>query len=405
MLPCLANSRFVHCNCFVSHHTRLLSSMNSWFEFRLQLFKQYSSIRLYVTARMAGSSFSRFNRSASLPYGTQDVSRDDTDSSVSEQDKPSAMRGLMNYRLSCCVNALLQSFSATQELVDLLNTWNPDHKDKESVPLELRETLLTMQSDQSHSVPPHQDFLHCLNRNAIRFYVQQDADEVFLSILNFIQQQMSNNTVAQKIQCLYKVNVETYLQCIECKHTNTGTSFVLSLPLNIKESNNTLEDCLRFFFRLQELKDMDKCFCQRCGEKRPSKQGFKLISLPPVLCFHLKRFRNYHGYTRKLNCKVTFPETLNISDILTAEALSQSYAHDNDSQYSLYAVIVHIGEALFGHYTAYIRHHNDKSWYYADDSYVKQVTWEEVQTTYGGQRGGTAYMLLYRRTAKESYSG
>ncbi|KAM9402479.1 ubl carboxyl-terminal hydrolase 18 isoform 1-T1 [Salvelinus alpinus] len=303
------------------------------------------------------------------------------------------LRGLLNYGLSCCVNALLQSFSATWELVDLLEGWNP--VDKESVPLYLRKVLLAMQSDQSQPAP-HKDFLHCLDRNYIRNHVQQDADEVFLSILNLIQQQMSDKALAQEIHSLYKVTMETYLQCLECKYIETGTSFLLSLPMHIRESHDSLEDCIRFFFELQELRDGDKCYCERCGEKTPSKQGFKLISLPPVLCLHLKRFRHSHGYTRKLHLKVTFPETLNISEILTAGALSERYVQ-SDSQYSLCAVIVHSGDAMFGHYTAYVRH-KDQSWYYANDRYVRQVSWKEVQNTYGGSLRETAYMLLYRRT-------
>ncbi|KAK6314797.1 hypothetical protein J4Q44_G00143260 [Coregonus suidteri] len=330
---------------------------------------------------MAGSSFSMFRRSLSLPFGS----------------RLQGLRGLMNYGLSCCVNALLQSFSATWELVDLLDRWNPVDKYKESVPLQLRKVLQAMQSDQTQPAP-HQDFLHCLDRNYIRLHVQHDADEVFLSILNLIQQQMSDKALAQEIQSLYKVTMETYLQCLECTYIESGTSFLLSLPMHLKDSHNSLEDCIRLVFELQELRDRDKCYCEKCGEKKPSKQGYKLISLPPVLCLHLKRFRNYRGYTRKLHCKVTFPETLNISEILTAEALSQGYVQ-SDSQYSLYAVIVHSGDAMFGHYTAYVRHKKDQSWYYADDSNVRQVSWEEVQKTYGGsQKEGTAYMLLYRRT-------
>ncbi|XP_070976959.1 ubl carboxyl-terminal hydrolase 18-like [Oncorhynchus clarkii lewisi] len=327
---------------------------------------------------MSRRMFSMCGRSWSLPIGS----------------RAQGLRGLMNYGLSCCVNALLQSFSATWELVDLLEGWNP--VDKESVPLYLRKALLAMQSDQSQPAP-HRDFLHCLDRNDIYFYVQQDADEVFLSILNLIQQQMSDKALAQEIQSLYKVTMETYLQCLECKYIETGASFLLSLPMHIRESHDSLEDCIRFFFKRQELRDGDKCYCERCGEKKPSQQGFKLISLPPVLCLHLKRFRNSHGYTRKLHYKVTFPEALNISEILTAEALSERYVQ-NDSQYSLCAVIVHSGVAMFGHYTAYVRHKN-QSWYYANDSSVRQVSWKKVQNTYGGsQREDTAYMLLYRRT-------
>ena len=45
----------------------------------------------------------------------------------------------------------------------------------------------------------------------------------------------------------------------------------------------------------------------------------------------------------------------------------------SDCKYSLYAVVVHYGGTMFGHYTAYVRDRVDKRWHYADDSHVEQV--------------------------------
>lgn len=45
---------------------------------------------------------------------------------------------------------------------------------------------------------------------------------------------------AQEIHSLYKVTVETYLQCLECTYIENGTSFLLSLPMHIRESHNSL---------------------------------------------------------------------------------------------------------------------------------------------------------------------
>ncbi|KAM4615524.1 ubl carboxyl-terminal hydrolase 18 isoform 2-T2 [Polymixia lowei] len=294
----------------------------------------------------------------------------------------SDMRGLMNYGLSCCVNALLQSFSATWELTDLLHRWKPvgGQGDSRNVPLQLKRVLEAMQRDQPQL--PHQEFLHCLDRNYIRCNIQHDADEVFHCILNFVQQQMDDKALALDIQKLYQIPVEMYLQCLECKCIQSWPSYLISLPLHLREGCNSLEVCMKSFFELQELNGSDCCFCVQCETKMPSKQ----------------RFRNIHGRTQKLDCKVTFPETFDFLEILKEEAFSKDFVK-NDSKYILYAVIVHFGSAMFGHYTAYVRHKRD-SWYYADDTHVKQATWEEVQETYGNY-GDTAYMLLYRRRTKE----
>ncbi|XP_036374365.1 ubl carboxyl-terminal hydrolase 18 [Megalops cyprinoides] len=284
------------------------------------------------------------------------------------------LRGLVNYGLSCCVNALLQSFSATHELVVLLNKWDIDDRGAlvktHNVPLQLQRILQAMQSQELQPVP-HKDFLHCLDRNNIRLYKQHDADEVFLSILNLIQEQMSDKELAQEIRRLYMVTVEEHLQCMECRFIECGTSYLLSLPLPLREEDNTLEESFRNFFELQELRNMDECFCNRCGEKQPSRQGLRLIKLPPVVCIHLKRFRSTGGYTKKLYSKVSFPQTIDFKEILEPEQVSGSFL-ESEWQYNLYAVIVHCGSAMFGHYTAYIKHPGDNEWYHADDSRVRK---------------------------------
>ncbi|XP_026078821.1 ubl carboxyl-terminal hydrolase 18-like isoform X2 [Carassius auratus] len=315
------------------------------------------------------------------------------------------VRGLFNYSLSCCVNALLQSFSATTELLDILNIWHPsDGIDERNVPLQLRKALEAMR-DISHSAP-HKDFLNCLYRQAIRPSTQQDADEIFHIILNLSQKQMPDAAVAQEIRSLYEIKVETQVVCSKCEFIHRAPSSLFSLPLAIWERENTLKGCINSFFKLQKLPDSEKFYCDRCDEKQPSTHEMKLVSLPPILCVHLKRFRNDDGFTRKLFSEVTFPETFS-TEIFAAAQSENADGLKADEWYSLYAVVVHIGTAMFGHYTAFI--HSDQEWYYADDSCVRQSTWAEVRETYGeshryGQRR-TAYLLLYRKKSRNSTVG
>ncbi|KAM4569669.1 ubl carboxyl-terminal hydrolase 18 [Odontesthes bonariensis] len=311
------------------------------------------------------------------------------------------MRGLPNCQLSCCVNTLLQTFSATWELADLLVKWEAA-AGSGNVPLQLKRVLVAMRGDPSHPAP-HRDFLNCLDRNCIRLGIQHDADEVFLSILNLMQQQMDDKDLSLEIQNMYKISVETYLQCLRCNSIQTQNSYLLSLPLHIKEDHNSLEDCMTSFFEHQELTDINCCFCPKCETKRPSRQGVRLRVLPHILCIYLKRFRNMRGSTRKLDCSVTFPETFDFSEI-PKEAFSADFTQ-SDCRYTLYAVVVHSGNSVCGHYTAYVRDRVNKHWHYADDSHVQQASWEEVQKTYGGHGRGTAYMLMYRRNTKEEFSG
>uniref|UniRef100_A0A3Q4H713 Ubiquitin specific peptidase 18 n=1 Tax=Neolamprologus brichardi TaxID=32507 RepID=A0A3Q4H713_NEOBR len=297
------------------------------------------------------------------------------------------MRGLSNYCLSCCVNSLLQTFSATWEIA----VYNINKGDARNVALHLKRVLEAMRGDLPQ-LAPHRDFLHCLDQNRFRrkINVQHDADEVFLSILNLIHQQMDNRVLAGEIQDLYKISVETHLQCLKCNSIQTETSYMLSFPLYVKEDDNSLEGCMNSFFEHQELKGINSCFCAHCGTKNSSRQGVKLLSLPRILCMNLKRFRNSRGSTHKLDCRVSFPETFDFS---------QSLQHVFSCRYTLYAVVVHSGYAMCGHYTAYVRHRENERWYYADDSYVQRNA--SLFSFFFFCCSRTAYMLMYRRDSEE----
>lgn len=300
------------------------------------------------------------------------------------------VRGLSNNSLSCCINALLQSFSATPELLEILNKWHPpEEAELNNVPVQLKKALYAMKDPNHHS--PHRDFLNCLHRHSIHRFAVHDADEIFHNILNLTQKQMTDKDLAEEIRKIYEIKVETQVMCKECTYIQKTPNSLYSLPLAICEGDNTLESCIQSFTQQQTLRCGEECYCDRCTEKQPSTHQLKLVSLPSVLCIHLKRFRN-DGFTRKLDNRVTFPETLNM------KIFNEGQSENAQDYYGLYAVIVHIGTALFGHYTAYIRPTQDQNWFYADDSTVRQATWEHVQDTYEGTR--TAYLLLYRKMSE-----
>ncbi|XP_024913662.1 LOW QUALITY PROTEIN: ubl carboxyl-terminal hydrolase 18 [Cynoglossus semilaevis] len=311
------------------------------------------------------------------------------------------MRGLSNYHLSCCVNTLLQTLSATWEVADVLERWNSEgvNASNRNVPLQLKKVLVAMSSGGPQN-EVHRDFLRCLDRNCVRLSVQHDSNEVFLSILNFTKQQMDDEALALEIQNLYKISIETQLRCLNCDSVQTAVDYLLNLHLHVKEDHNSLESCISTFLEEHELRGINCCFCAECGAKTPSKQCVKFLALPRILCVHLKRFRSGQRYTRKLDCTVTFPESFDFSEI-AREGFSKEFTQTK-CKYTLYAVVVHSGSAMCGHYTAYVRHKVNQQWYYADDSHVQQASWEDVQGTNGSAAySNTAYMLMYRRAEEE----
>ena len=73
------------------------------------------------------------------------------------------------------------------------------------------------------------------------------------------------------------------------------------------------------------------------------------------------------------------------------------YLKQGDLVYELYAVLVHSGGALGGHYYAYIKSFENGKWYNFNDSDVREIKQEEVTQVFGSKNGNaTAYMLKYR---------
>ncbi|XP_039625463.1 ubl carboxyl-terminal hydrolase 18 [Polypterus senegalus] len=316
----------------------------------------------------------------------------------------SGITGLPNHGLCCCVNSLLQSFFATPEFTSLLNKCvevgkkTPEDK---NVPLNLQK--LTQDVQNCSSVRnAHKKLLQCLDKNRIRYSVQHDAGETFLSLLRLIHDQTESPELAEEILQLYKITVLDYLQCNFCQNISQCNTFMLTLLLDIQGPSATLEQSIKLFFDPQEISGRTPPFCDSCKEKRPGKKGLKLLSLPKILCLQIKRayFERQHGSSIKLHSALEFSEMLDFQQILYVDHLAESFQKEN-CKYGLYAVIVHIGSPIFGHYIAYIK--RDNSWYCADDSTVHEVPWNKVANTSGYSpksfyKRETAYMLLYRRS-------
>jgi ubiquitin carboxyl-terminal hydrolase 47 len=70
--------------------------------------------------------------------------------------------------------------------------------------------------------------------------------------------------------------------------------------------------------------------------------------------------------------------------------------------YELYAILIHRGSALGGHYYAYIKQLDDDEWFEFNDSSVSNIDEKTIADAYGEDNarwgsGSNAYMLCYRR--------
>ncbi|KAJ1471760.1 hypothetical protein T484DRAFT_3492189 [Baffinella frigidus] len=118
--------------------------------------------------------------------------------------------------------------------------------------------------------------------------------------------------------------------------------------------------------------------------------------LPPVQVISLKRFvHTVRGTTVKINCKVSFPEQLDLSPFCHRDSPASR------ETYRLFGVVSHSGSLSSGHYVAYSRDLRDPAgaekpgWHYFSDTTVKSVTEAKVLES-------EAYVLFYCAVGRAS---
>ncbi|KIY71385.1 cysteine proteinase [Cylindrobasidium torrendii FP15055 ss-10] len=102
--------------------------------------------------------------------------------------------------------------------------------------------------------------------------------------------------------------------------------------------------------------------------QRPAYKRYLIASPPPVLVVHLKRFQqlnkssvvlSFSSGFKKIDDYVTFPETLDLTPFLAPRKADfvgkkkHGHRHQEKCSYRLYAVVVHSGTMLGGHYITY----------------------------------------------------
>lgn len=315
--------------------------------------------------------------------------------------------GLHNIGQTCCLNSLIQVFIMNVEFTKILKRIKVPREvedQKRNVPFQLLLLLEKMQDSRQKAVRPV-EFVSCLQKNNVPMFVQHDAVQLYLMIWNLIKAQITDVDLVQRLQDLYKIQIKECLVCLDCTTESSRDSSLLTLPLSLFDLNlkplGTLEDALQYFLQPKELSSKSKCFCQNCGKNTYRKQALKLTHLPSALTIHLMRFSARNSQTQKVCHSVSFPESLDFTQVLLSEQdLSDDVKDQVGGQYELFAVIAHMGTANFGHYCAYIRNSVDGKWFCFNDSNVCRVSWEDVQCTFGNHNDRwreTAYLLVYMK--------
>ncbi|CAJ1972378.1 unnamed protein product, partial [Sphenostylis stenocarpa] len=192
-----------------------------------------------------------------------------------------------------------------------------------------------------------------------------------------------NHQETTLIQHIFGGRLQSEVVCSECDKISKQYENMMDLTVEIHGDAASLEECLDQFTARERLDGENMYKCEGCKDYVKAWKRLSVNCAPNILTIALKRFQS--GRFGKLNKRIAFPETLNLSPYM-------SKAGDGSDIYKLYGVVVHIdmlNASFFGHYICYIKDFQG-NWYRIDDWKVMTVELEEVLSQ-------GAYMLLYSR--------
>nr|GEW47606.1 ubiquitin carboxyl-terminal hydrolase 4 [Tanacetum cinerariifolium] len=183
-------------------------------------------------------------------------------------------------------------------------------------------------------------------------------------------------------------------KCLRCETVTARDETFLDLSLDI-EQNSSITSCLKNFSSTETLNAEDKFFCDKCCSLQEAQKRMKIKKPPHILVIHLKRFKYMEqlGRYKKLSYRVVFPLELKLTNTM----------EDADCEYSLFAVVVHVGSGPnHGHYVSLVKSHNH--WLFFDDENVEMIDESAVQTAFGSAQEYASntdhgYILFYESIA------
>ncbi|KAI9118558.1 hypothetical protein K1719_010890 [Acacia pycnantha] len=305
--------------------------------------------------------------------------------------------GLLNCGNSCFANVVLQCLSFTKPLVAYL--LEKGHRQECSFNdwcflCEFQDHLERVrQSSQAFSPMHILSGLHNIG-GGFDYGRQEDAHELMRFAIDTMQSVCldefggeravpSNLQETTLIQHIFGGHLQSQVICTKCDKVSNQYENMMDLTVEIHGDAASLEECLDQFTVKEWLDGENMYKCDGCNDYVKAWKRLTVKSAPNILTIALKRFQS--GRFGKLNKRITFPETLNLTPYM-------SEAGDGSDVYKLYAVVVHLdmmNASFFGHYICYIKDFRG-NWYRIDDCKVVSVELEEVLSQ-------GAYMLLYSR--------
>ncbi|EOA16127.1 hypothetical protein CARUB_v10004260mg [Capsella rubella] len=303
--------------------------------------------------------------------------------------------GLWNLGNTCFLNSVLQCFTHTVPLVESLRSYKYQFPCNCGNPFfcvlrALRTHIEFALRPERTPIAP-ECFLYYLNYFSPDFqrYQQEDAHEFLQAFLDKLERCCLDRRSYRHFVSSQDVNIVEQvfggrlisgLRCCNCNFVSETFEKSVGLSLEI-EGMKSLEDALESFTRVEKLDE--QLTCDNCNEKVSKEKQLLLDTLPLVVTFHLKRFKNNGYYMEKIFDHLKIPLELDLQPYMR-----NIQENDVPTKYHLYAFVEHLGSSVaHGHYSSYVRS-APKIWHQFDDAKVTRIEEDSVLSQ-------DSYILFY----------
>lgn len=280
--------------------------------------------------------------------------------------------GILNQGATCYMNSMLQSLFHLpyfrQFVYNIPITAESSEDESKNVVLNLQRLFAMLQF--SKKACSTKALTVSFGWDQERTGTQHDAQEFCRVLLDNLNEKVKNfDNMKDGINDLFRGESRSYIRCSNVDFESSRTEYFYDISIPV-QGCSTLEQSFKKYLEHEKLTGDNQ---YNTGDPQFGKQdammGVEFLSFPPVLHLHLNRFTFDYEYFRriKINDRFEFPKEIDLDPFLAKDA-----DHSKSSIYDLYGVLVHSGNANYGHYYAFLRTSTSVQWYKFNDSKILQ---------------------------------